>query len=95
MLYFLLLSFCVVIVSSVDPRVDPLVLIDQGLVRGLRSSDGSYSSFLGIPYASVDLNNPFGVSKIARSHFCKINVVIKLDKSFKILGLSKTSWIWR
>lgn len=62
MLFFLLFSYCIVIVSSTAPRVDPLVLIDQGLVRGLRSSDGSYSSFLGIPYASVDLDNPFGVS---------------------------------
>ncbi|CAF4895354.1 unnamed protein product [Pieris macdunnoughi] len=41
-------------------RVDPLVLIDQGLVSGLKSSDGSYSKFLGIPYGQVDLNNPFG-----------------------------------
>ncbi|CAH0717348.1 unnamed protein product, partial [Brenthis ino] len=60
MLFFLLLSYCVVFVSASELRVDPLVLIDQGLVRGLRSSDGTYSSFLGIPYASVDLENPFG-----------------------------------
>lgn len=63
MLFFLLLSYCVVFISAFQLRVDPLVLIDQGLVRGLRSSDGTYSSFLGIPYASVDLDNPFGVSK--------------------------------
>ncbi|XP_069355155.1 esterase FE4-like [Maniola hyperantus] len=41
-------------------RIDPLVIIGQGLVRGTKSSDGSYSSFLGIPYALVDVNNPFG-----------------------------------
>lgn len=47
----------------IDSRVDPLVLIDQGLVRGEKSSNGQYSSFLGIPYAQVDYENPFGVSK--------------------------------
>ncbi|CAG9562992.1 unnamed protein product [Danaus chrysippus] len=46
-----------------EPRVDPLVLLEQGLVRGLRSSDGSYSSFLGIPYGVVDPDNPFGSAK--------------------------------
>ncbi|CAH2091786.1 unnamed protein product [Euphydryas editha] len=61
--FYILLSFCVVCVSSRESRIDPLVLINQGLVRGLRSSDGSYSSFLGIPYALIDLNNPFGPSK--------------------------------
>lgn len=64
---YIVLSFCVVFVSSAVLRVDPLVIIDQGLVRGLRSSDGTYSSFLGIPYALVDPNNPFGVSKITLS----------------------------
>lgn len=56
--------FLVISVSCLEytSRVDPLVLIGQGLVRGTKSSDGSYSSFLGVPYAQVDLNNPFGVS---------------------------------
>lgn len=44
------------------PRVDPLVRVDQGLVRGQKATDGDYSTFLGIPYAQVDLKNPFGVS---------------------------------
>lgn len=49
-------------VNSAQLKVDPLVLIDQGLVKGQRATDGDYSSFLGIPYAEVDENNPFGVS---------------------------------
>ncbi|XP_032512295.2 esterase FE4-like [Danaus plexippus] len=53
----------VTLASCFEPRVDPLVLLDQGLVRGLRSSDGSYSSFLGIPYGLVDPDNPFGPAK--------------------------------
>lgn len=48
-----------------EPRVDPLVLISsQGLVRGHRAPDGEYSMFLGIPYAEVDPENPFGVSRL-------------------------------
>uniref|UniRef100_A0A1L8D6H6 Carboxylic ester hydrolase n=1 Tax=Plutella xylostella TaxID=51655 RepID=A0A1L8D6H6_PLUXY len=49
-------------VSGAQVRVDPLVLIDQGLVRGQKALDGDYSSFLGIPYAQVDTANPFGPS---------------------------------
>lgn len=49
-------------VSSAELRVDPLVLINQGLVKGQRATDGDYSTFLGIPYAQVDETNPFGVS---------------------------------
>lgn len=61
--------FCVLMsvayVLGAEVRVDPLVLIGaQGLVRGQKSSDGSYSNFLGIPYAQVDMNNPFGVSDL-------------------------------
>ncbi|XP_047989303.1 carboxylesterase 4A-like [Leguminivora glycinivorella] len=46
-------------------RVDPLVLIGQGLVKGIKASDSDYSKFLGIPYAKVDLNNPFGAAQAA------------------------------
>ncbi|XP_053600578.1 juvenile hormone esterase-like [Plodia interpunctella] len=46
--------------DSANVRVDPLVLIHQGLVRGRRATDGDYSKFLGVPYAKVDLDNPFG-----------------------------------
>ncbi|CAK1551640.1 unnamed protein product [Leptosia nina] len=52
-------SFILPSLSS-EVRIDPLVLIEQGLVRGLISNDGSYSSFLGIPYAQVNLSDPFG-----------------------------------
>lgn len=43
-------------------RIDPLVDSKVGLIRGLRADDGDYSMFLGIPYATVDRSNPFGVS---------------------------------
>ncbi|CAH0731224.1 unnamed protein product, partial [Brenthis ino] len=41
-------------------RLDPLVDTPQGLIRGLKVDEGDYSMFLGIPYAKVDENNPFG-----------------------------------
>ncbi|XP_038220445.1 esterase FE4-like [Zerene cesonia] len=41
-------------------RLDPLVDTKQGLIKGLRADDGDYSMFLGIPYAVVDEDNPFG-----------------------------------
>lgn len=57
-----------------EPRVDPLVLISsQGLVRGHRATDGDYSMFLGVPYAQVDPENPFGVSGI----FNPLNMVLR------------------
>lgn len=43
-------------------RIDPLVDTKVGLIRGLTSEDGSYSMFMGIPYANVNYSNPFGVS---------------------------------
>ncbi|PZC78409.1 hypothetical protein B5X24_HaOG200116 [Helicoverpa armigera] len=42
-------------------RVDPLVNTKGGLIRGLRSENG-YAMFLGIPYAVVNKDNPFGPS---------------------------------
>ena len=44
------------------PRIDPLVDTNVGLIRGLRANDGDYAMFLGIPYAQVDPEKPFGVS---------------------------------
>uniref|UniRef100_A0A1L8D6M4 Carboxylic ester hydrolase n=1 Tax=Plutella xylostella TaxID=51655 RepID=A0A1L8D6M4_PLUXY len=49
-------------VVGAQVRVDPLVLINQGLVRGEKAVNGDYSSFHGIPYAQVDAANPFGAS---------------------------------
>ncbi|KAI5630868.1 carboxylesterase family domain-containing protein [Phthorimaea operculella] len=43
-------------------RIDPLVESKVGLIRGLRSNDGDYSMFLGIPFGKVDEANPFGVA---------------------------------
>lgn len=42
--------------------IDPLVVTTQGLVLGQKADDGDYSQFLGIPYAKVNPDNPFGVS---------------------------------
>ncbi|XP_063823570.1 juvenile hormone esterase-like [Ostrinia nubilalis] len=50
-------------VAGSSLRIDPLVLIQQGLVRGQRAEDGDYTTFLGIPYAAVDEDNPFGPAK--------------------------------
>lgn len=61
-LYVLCIVGCM---YGAEVRVDPLVLISgQGLVRGQKATDGDYSIFLGIPYATVDTDNPFGVSNI-------------------------------
>ncbi|XP_037874968.1 cholinesterase 2 [Bombyx mori] len=43
-------------------RVDPLVETRKGLIKGLRSENGEFSKFLGVPYALVDEDNPFGSS---------------------------------
>ncbi|CAK1578117.1 unnamed protein product [Parnassius mnemosyne] len=59
-LWLLSILFAANYVNSANFRVDPLVLIEQGLVRGQKSKDNVYSSFLGIPYAQVDPSNPFG-----------------------------------
>ncbi|XP_046976282.1 esterase FE4-like [Vanessa cardui] len=45
-----------------DVRLDPLVVTTQGLVKGLRT-DEDYSLFLGIPYARINEDNPFGVAE--------------------------------
>lgn len=61
-IYMLGVFFLISYVHSANLRIDPLVLIPQGIVRGQRATDGDYTSFLGIPYAVVDEENPFGVS---------------------------------
>ncbi|XP_026759337.2 cholinesterase 2-like [Galleria mellonella] len=48
--------------TSGTERIDPLVDTNIGLIRGLRANNGNYSMFLGIPYATVDPANPFGVA---------------------------------
>ncbi|KAH9633905.1 hypothetical protein HF086_009718 [Spodoptera exigua] len=58
------ISFVLILVllqhSQCLPRLDPLVDTNVGLIRGLRADDGNYSKFLGIPYAQVNPDNPFG-----------------------------------
>ncbi|XP_047989134.1 LOW QUALITY PROTEIN: esterase FE4-like [Leguminivora glycinivorella] len=55
-----------------DLRVDPLVDTNVGLIRGLEASDGDYSMFLGIPYAMLDKENPFGVSFLPHPKFTEV-----------------------
>ncbi|GBP32970.1 Bile salt-activated lipase [Eumeta japonica] len=52
---FVFLSY----VDCANIKVDPLVLTSRGPVRGKRAIGDDYSVFLGIPYAQVDLSNPF------------------------------------
>ncbi|KAI8439888.1 hypothetical protein MSG28_001353 [Choristoneura fumiferana] len=40
--------------------IDPLVLTENGLVQGFEADDGKFANFLGIPYAKIDEDNPFG-----------------------------------
>ncbi|XP_035450352.2 bile salt-activated lipase [Spodoptera frugiperda] len=54
------LILCLIHNGNGIPRIDPLVDSKVGLIRGLRASDGDYSMFMGIPYATVDKSNPFG-----------------------------------
>ncbi|XP_026739430.1 esterase B1-like [Trichoplusia ni] len=58
----LLLSF-VFNYGTAMSRIDPLVDTNVGMIRGLRATDGDYAMFMGIPYATVDEANPFGLSK--------------------------------
>lgn len=42
--------------------MNPLVSTDLGLIKLLRADDGSYSIFLGTPFAVLNADNPFGAS---------------------------------
>ncbi|CAB3220798.1 unnamed protein product [Arctia plantaginis] len=44
-------------------RVGPLVKTSVGVIKGLKAEDGDYLMFLGIPFAQVDADNPFGAAK--------------------------------
>ncbi|CAD0194898.1 unnamed protein product [Chrysodeixis includens] len=54
---------CLIQYGTAIPRIEPLVDTKVGLIRGLRASDGDYAMFMGIPYATVDKANPFGLSQ--------------------------------
>ncbi|KAJ2950786.1 hypothetical protein O0L34_g9051 [Tuta absoluta] len=51
------------VVNGAQVKLDPLVRIDQGLVRGQIADNGKYAYFLGVPYAQVNPSNPFGQSE--------------------------------
>ncbi|KAJ8714216.1 hypothetical protein PYW08_007836 [Mythimna loreyi] len=55
----LLVSVCGLVQGQF--RDNPLVSTKTGLIRGQKSEQG-YSQFLGVPYAVVDKNNPFGAA---------------------------------
>ncbi|KAG6464029.1 hypothetical protein O3G_MSEX014226 [Manduca sexta] len=41
---------------------NPVVRTKLGNIRGLKAGNGDYSMYLGVPYATVDMKNPFGRS---------------------------------
>lgn len=84
LLFLISLIYLVKNAYSAEIRIDPLVKIDQGLIRGIKSVEDGYSSFLGIPYAQVDLDNPFGVSPC--SFFLNIQNILFLIKITEILS---------
>ncbi|XP_047506273.1 esterase FE4-like isoform X3 [Pieris napi] len=45
-----------------DTNSRPVILTKNGLVRGLKSPNGDYDMFLGIPYGKVRQENPFGIA---------------------------------
>ncbi|XP_061706215.1 cholinesterase 2-like [Cydia pomonella] len=58
MKYVIAIIVCIGAVTCIDP----LVLTKNGLVRGVESEDSKIDSFLGIPYAKVDVQNPFSAT---------------------------------
>lgn len=50
---------------SLETDVEDFPIVDTkvGRIRGIKATDGEYYMFMGIPYAKVDEENPFGVSK--------------------------------
>lgn len=60
-----------------DKDSDLIVKISQGWVKGVRALDGDYRMFIGIPYATINRSNPFGVSKLLCSLMREI-VQVKL-----------------
>ncbi|XP_045509121.1 acetylcholinesterase-like [Colias croceus] len=48
--------------NAYDEYSRPMVLTKNGWVRGLTSEDGDHDMFLGIPYAKVREDNPFGAA---------------------------------
>lgn len=58
--YAILLIFKIVLCGPLIE--DAVIESGAGTIKGLRASDGNYFMYLGIPYAKIDPNNPFGVS---------------------------------
>ncbi|KAG6447804.1 hypothetical protein O3G_MSEX005198 [Manduca sexta] len=59
---FIFLSLCLFHNVESSARIDPLVETKVGLIRGLRSGNGQYSMFMGIPFGQVNASNPFGAA---------------------------------
>ncbi|XP_047522322.1 juvenile hormone esterase-like [Pieris napi] len=60
------MSFMFTLVLLLIQRVysdSPIIETPWGLIRGIPADDGDYNMFLGIPYARVDPDNPFGAAK--------------------------------
>ncbi|XP_022127103.2 juvenile hormone esterase [Pieris rapae] len=60
------MSFTITLVLLLIQRVcsdSPIIETPWGRIRGMPADDGDYNMFLGIPYARVDPDNPFGAAK--------------------------------
>ncbi|XP_045526745.1 juvenile hormone esterase-like [Pieris brassicae] len=60
------MSFMIPLVLLLIQRVysdSPIIETPWGQIRGVPADDGDYNMFLGIPYARVDPDNPFGAAK--------------------------------
>ncbi|CAK1554318.1 unnamed protein product [Leptosia nina] len=59
-----MLSFLLLVLVVRGLEADPLLVqTPLGQIRGLAADDGNYAMFLGIPFARVDHENPFGASE--------------------------------
>lgn len=56
-----ILWICVLFIACVFGQTGPVVNTSIGQIVGVKDE---FTKFLGIPYAIVDINNPFGVSII-------------------------------
>ncbi|CAH0592564.1 unnamed protein product [Chrysodeixis includens] len=61
--FYVPVLLCLIQYGTAMSRTDPEVVTNVGSIRGLKASDGNYDMYMGIPYATVDVTNPFGPSK--------------------------------
>ncbi|XP_028161385.1 cholinesterase-like [Ostrinia furnacalis] len=77
-----LLTIFLVIFLTSSTSPEEIIIVDApvGSISGIRAMDGDYNMFLGIPYAQVNLSNPFGAS----TPYSKFDTVFVADDNSKI-----------